>query len=424
LPTNPGSWLSPRNVPRVIAGALAVVCASVLAPDPRSNWLARGASGWGLSSALAADVILMPPRDAFRSARGEGMGGAVTAVADDGDALFHNPAGIGREDGDASKNALRGASFPNATFGANKYTLGMFRDYQGSSDRSSAIEKTMLSAGDKDVVYGHAQAFPYLTVWRFQLGFLTSVWGEGYLTRYDEPQPSREAGAPEGSTYDREISAIGLAQQAVVAGFSLPYKETGLSLGVAGRFAYRNSFRRDIEATESSVRTSARTYRDDLNATRGAAADVGVLYRVRGSLLPAFGIAMRDVGDTHYAPAKAGARAEKERANLAAGFSLRPEVGKNAGLTLGVDVQRINDGRLPIRDKVKMGAELGIGASDSTAPFALRGGYDLRAPSVGIGADLLFLKVDAAWFGDVVEGPDGTRVDMRTLIKATVDLRL
>ena len=105
-------------------------------------------------------------------------------------------------------------------------------------------------------------------------------------------------------------------------------------------------------------------------------------------------------------------------------FSLRPDVGKNAGFVFGTDVQRITDGRLALRDKVKMGFELGFGASDSTAPFSLRGGYNLRSPSVGIGADLLFLKVDASYYGEAVEGPGGTRVDMRTLMRVCVDLKM
>lgn len=367
---------------------------------------------------------LMAPRDSAPSPRATGMGGAAVAISDDGDAIFQNPAGIGREDGDFSKNALRGFSFPNATFGANKYTLGMYKDYEKSDDRPSAIEKTILSASEKDVVYGHVSAFPYITLWRFQLGVLTSAWGEGSLTHHEDTKESAYSTPSEPLTYTRTISAQGLAQIALVAGFSLPYKKTGLSLGVTGRFAYRNSFQRDIEATETSARKSSESYRSDLNATKGAAADVGLLYQTRAPLLPSFGLVVRDVGDTWYAPLKSTGETEIEKMNIAAGVAIRPDFGKSAAFVLGVDVQRIHDSRLILRDKVKMGFELGLGASDSTAPFSLRGGYNLRAPSVGIGAHLLFLNVDVSYAGEAVEGGNGTRVDMRSLVRASVDLRL
>lgn len=367
---------------------------------------------------------LMPPRDTAPSPRAAGMGGAAVAIADDGDAIFQNPAGIGREDGDFSKNALRGFSFPNATFGLNKYTLGMLKDYDESEDRPSAIEKTILNAGNRDVVYGHVSAFPYITLWRFQLGVLSSSQGEAFLVRHTEPQESAYSTSEAPLSYTKTISASGLAQTALVAGFSIPYKKTGLSLGITGRFAYRSRFARDIEATETSARKSSESYRSDLNSTKGAAADVGLLYQMRGALLPSFGFVLRDVGDTSYAPVTSSGEVEIDKMNIAAGAAIRPDFGKKAAFVLGVDVQRIHDTRLTLRDKVKMGFELGLGASNSTAPFSLRGGYNLRAPSVGLGVNLLFLNVDASYFGEAVESGNETRVDMRTLVRASVDLRL
>jgi len=369
--------------------------------------------------------MLMPPVDSYRSTRAEGMGGAAVAVADDGDAVFLNPAGVGREDGFRSKLILRGASFPNLTFGANKYTLGLYRAYQGASDKQTSVEKTILSARSKDTVYGYASAFPYITVLRFQMGVLASAWGEGSLARFDTPQTSEftEPGAP--LTYDRKITATGLAQAGAVAGFSLPYKNTGFALGVAGRFAYRNSFNRAIEASETVARKSSGAFLAGRNSTRGAALDLGALYDIDAPANPAIGVTVRDVGDTTYAHTKSGGHDEIERTNISAGVSLRPEISKSLGVILAADVSRIPDGRLTLRDKVKMGVEVGFGGFVA-APFVLRAGYDLRAPSVGLGVDLVFLRLDASYFGDTVQGTNGspTRVDMRTLMKATIDLRI
>lgn len=353
-----------------------------------------------------------------------GMGGAAIAVADDGDALFLNPAGIGGEDGERSKTILRGAQFPNATVGANRYTLGLYRAYRDAKEKSTAVERTILEARERDVVYGYASMFPYLTILRFQMGLLASAWGEGYVTRHDTPRASAYSTKEAPLSYDRTITAYGMSQTGAVAGFSLPYKQTGFSLGVAGRYAMRTSFYRDVEASGETARKEGERYSSSLNATRGVGVDVGALWNIRAAGGPALGLTLRDVGDTRYRGVRSSDHAEIERTNLGLGVSLRPELAKEVALLFAADVQRITDGRLPLRDKVKIGFELGVGSLlGARAPFSLRAGHNTRAPSLGVGVDLLFVKIDASWFGEAVPGPSGTRVDARGLVKASIDLR-
>lgn len=408
------------RAPRGFAFALALGALVTLAVAPRAA--AQGGTPGG--SGGSGGSTTLPPRDHYKSARAMGMGGASVAVADDGDAIFLNPAGIGREDGERTKNILRGAQFPNVTVGANKYSLGLYRAYRDAEEKSAAVERTILEARERDVVYGYASMFPYLTVMRFQMGLLASAWGEGYVTRHDAPRESAYSTEGKPLAYDRTITAYGMSQTGAVAGFSLPYKQTGFSLGVTGRYAVRTSFYRDVEASAETAREEGESYSSSLNATRGVGVDVGALWSFRSAGGPAVGLTLRDVGDTRYRPVRATDHAEIERMNLGAGVSLRPELAKEVALLFAADVQRINDGRLPLRDKVKMGFELGVGSLlGARAPFSLRAGHNLRAPSFGVGVDLLFVKIDASWLGEPVPGPSGTRVDTRGLVKASIDLR-
>jgi hypothetical protein len=371
-----------------------------------------------------AETRTTPPKDNYRSTRATGMGGIGIAVADDGDAIFQNPAGIGREDGSNSKNTLRGLTMPNATVGVNKYTMGLVNTYRNSEDRDTAIKETLIASNNKEVIYGYFSAFPYITISRFQLGFLLNGWGEGSLYEYGKPQKSEFASASEPLVYDKKISAYGFSQTAIVAGFSIPYGKSGFSLGVTGRGSLRGTIKREFEANKGVAAKSSQKYSSELNSSRGLAGDVGMLYVGRQKAKPSVGLVVKDVADTYYRPVGKKSVTERDEMNIGLGASIRPPMGKSSSILFSAEVQRINDSRLTMRDRVKMGTEVGFGSTEGNAPFAIRAGYNLRSPSVGVGLDLLFFKVDLAYHGEAVSGRGGTKVDMRYLAKATVDLRL
>ncbi|MBX9836986.1 MAG: hypothetical protein K2X69_01600 [Silvanigrellaceae bacterium] len=72
--------------------------------------------------------ILIPPLPIYLGARPLGMGDAFVAVADDENAIFHNPAGIGSNNL-KSKSILKSASFPNISFSSNSFTSDLLVNY-------------------------------------------------------------------------------------------------------------------------------------------------------------------------------------------------------------------------------------------------------------------------------------------------------
>lgn len=383
------------------------------------------ALGGGLQSeAIASERMTVPVYEVFPSTRANGMGGATSAVADDGDALFTNPAGIGREDGDKPKSLLRGAAFPSITLGVNQYTRGLYNVYNnGGATRDERLEKTILASGNKEVVYGRFTALPYFTIGHFQLGLFVDDYVQGYLEKL-EPAAESEFSTPEApKTVDTRMKVEAKSSAGAIVGFSLPYKNTGMSLGMTARYATRASLYRNVEMASGVARKSSQAALKAVNKTRGLAIDSGVLYRSSKSWAPAFALVFHDVGDAYYRKSPSGKIDEVEKMNIVTGLSARPPLGKMFGAVVSFEAHHLNDKRVALRDKMRFGTEFLIGSSDTTAPLKVRFGHNLSSPSVGVSADLIFLHLDFATYREILNGPNGRRKDTRYLLRTTVDLR-
>ena len=377
-----------------------------------------------LSQASDGTRQLLPAGEFYTSTREAALGGAAVAVADDGDAIFYNPAGIGREDGD-KPDILRGAAFPNFTLGMNKSTFELYRAYVKGNEKSKAqaIEQTLAAANGKQVITGQVSLFPYFTIGRFQIGFLSHSQGDGYVSKLNVAKESQFSTPDQPLSYDAQVKMQASSVAAIVTGMSIPLSPNA-SAGVSGRFGQRATLYRGLEVSDSVVRKSSESYGKFLNKTKGIGVDLGVLTtdpKLAGT--PSFGVAVHDLGNTVYKGSSATQHDEMEKMNVVAGASFRPLNNSTSYTLVSVQGAHLNDGRVALRDKFGVGAEVGIGGRDSRAPFSIRAGHNMRAPSVGVGADLLFLRADATYYGKALDGADGVRVDPRFLIRMSVDLR-
>ena len=388
-------------------------------------WSICGVIGGILTSRTAiAQTRLLAPKESFESPRWRALGGISSVFSDDGDAIFGNPGGIGDEDGDKSKNFLRGASFPNVTLGINKYTRELYKAYSnGAETRDQKVEQGIRTSQNKEVLYGRFTAFPYVTLKRFQLGVLIDTVGQGYLHNIEPAEASEYSTvqAPKSVTSKMKISSQ--SQIAIVSGFSIPYKNTGISFGVTVRYASRASLYKDVEMNEEVAADSAKAASRAVNKTRGLGVDLGLLYRSTNSWRPSAALVVHDLANSRYKALNSKYENEHEKTNVVLGFSVMPINGRIFGTTAAFEAHHLTDTRVTFADKMRIGLEFALGPTDGHAPVSVRVGHNLVAPSFGLAADLVFLKVDLSSFGEPIEGPTGRRIDTRYLMRFLVDLR-
>lgn len=365
-----------------------------------------------MNASAASTAVVMPFHETYLGARPLGMGGSFVSIADDENAIFLNPAGIGKEDGEKPATSLRGAQFPNLTLGFNSGTQKLYSAYRnGGSDRNAQMEEALLAAKDAQLSYARVSLFPYFTVGRIQLGLINDFEGESYLSKSDD---------------ERTLSVRARSQTGGVIGFSMPYVDRAdISLGVAVRYLLRSSWEEDIEVNEDVAKRSAKEMIKRRNKTSGYAIDTGLLYEIPNKWNPVFGLSVKNVGDASFAPSDEDSHGEIEKMNITTGMSVQPPLAaKNLSTIVSIEGERLNQKGLGFADILKVGAELRLGAKDSTAPFSFRVGHNMKGVSYGLSADLLFFQVEFASYAAAFDGPEGAKVDRRYVGRFSVDLRL
>lgn len=381
--------------------------------------------GFVAGSAYAESVTLkIPPRESYSGARAHGMGNAFVAVADDESAIFSNPAGIGQEDGRNSKNLLRGASFPNLSVAGNRNPTNVQRAYlKTEGDSSTKITNALNELSKFETMYGRVSVFPYFTVGRVQLGLLADQEMSVHRNDFETPQTSIYSTDAVPLTYNQNLNIYSRSQAGGVVGFSIPHFKLGLSFGVAARFMTRTTLLGEYEIGEGVTELSIEGLKNSINKSRGIGLDFGILVAPKKvKLNPAFGIAVRDFGNTQYKPSS-GDVTEIEVMNIVAGGSIHPALGKYCGLLLSTEIERLNDARVEWSDKYKVGLELEIGTPESTAPLSLRAGWANRSVTYGATVDLLLVKLDVGKYAELIDTEAGMKIDGRYIARLSIDLR-
>lgn len=371
-------------------------------------------------------AILIPATPMYLGARQLGMGDAFVAVADDENALFNNPAGIGYPDSrNRSKSIVKSTSFPNLTVAANPYTLGLIGTYFNPSYQypSNVVGQSVANSGPNDIVFVRASLFPNIVLGRFQLGFLADSHLSGYTTMLNSTQTSAYSTSATPLTYDRTFSIFNRNQYGPVAGFSLPISKN-LILGLGTRFMERSTIISTIEENQNGPLTpSLQNAENNINRTHGAAFDTGILIPFQNQFHPKIAFSFLDVGDTTYNATNSASVNEVEKMNAKAGISLNPSISKNVGATLSIEEERINDSRVSDRDKIRAGCELSFGSyTGANAPFSIRAGYGMQTYSAGVSLYILFATIDFATYGESVAINNGYVTDRRYVARLTVEL--
>jgi len=329
----------------------------------------------------------------YRGIRPLGMGNAFTAVADDENALFYNPAGL-------SKMSTVQLGLLNPLIEVSKKSIELWQDAQDIDMNDTGQVADLLKKYTGEHQHLRVSLFPHIGFKALGAGVMIGGLGQGTMD-----VEVRNPVWPEVDTdLVLDVGALG------GAGFKLPL--TGLRAGIALKYLYRKSL--------SEVYTAADIAGDfedildrDLKSGSGVSADIGLMYDLAfiklfdtTVALVAQNVPKMDMGD-----------AKDIKTQFNAGISLKKSFA-GFGALLALDYRDItsnigDDDDIPKR--IHMGAEVKL-----PKILALRGGINQGYLTAGATVDFWVLRFDVATYAEEAGAYAGQREDRRYVGQITL----
>lgn len=364
---------------------------------------------WGLAlsgnmaMAQSADntSLTVLDRDFWTSPRAAAMAGALSPLADSGDAAYYNPAGIGGVQLRSEKNFLRTLDFPFFGVGANENSQDMIKNFGADVSSDTTVSQAYLDAYAGKRQYGRFSFIPKLGLGRTLFAY-----------HYDTQIASVNQGAP---NYD--VDTHYRLSQGPGAGISLADRDNRFLLGV-----YAASLtRQETDAVLSWAELNDATQRKSVLNAQGTkytalATNVGLMWRLAQTAQPTLAVVARDLGDTTYKASSGPGEDYKEQQDLTVGFRVSPSIGKWSTLHLVVEGARLSDDDIALTKKVRFGMEWTFGSLwSSDSVFALRGGVNHSGIAYGLGLNLGLINVQAASYAEDIGIGNARVIERRSL---------
>lgn len=328
-----------------------------------------------------------------RSLRALGMGGVYIPFVTGADAVFYNPAALGRVSGldiKLASVAVGGGSTSDLT----QETLNELQniDPNDPSTFNNLFGKRIWLQGTGKVAF----ALPY--------------FGMGYLTDYETSLELHNPAYPEFDTYFRNDTAIYLGG-AVPLG---PVSYLGMSLKRINRWGGNSQ---QLSLTEVSNATSI----DDIGRNfdrkgQGYGLDLAVMTEIPLPLLkPTFALVWQDAGSTSFTKTSGTEAPPHIEQNLSFG----------AGVALdlpGLDVAVGGELRHLLEPDIQAGKKLHLGAEVSLPVLDLRAGYGQGYLSYGVGLNFLIFHIDAVSYTEELGVYPGQTAENRVMVGLSIDL--
>lgn len=359
----PGAF--PGALLGALLGAFIAAPGSALAQSPASETDVTSAST-GTNERTVLDD------NAFASPRASALGGSISSMADDMDAAWHNPAGIGGFGLGKGKIPLaRKVYFPHVLIGANANTYSLNRSFRNQDAASDpAVGKSLLAASDGERQFFRNTLSAGAVVGRFM-----------FLPYYDT-QLAAVPALEDNSSID--VAYRTRAGQGF--GFSFTEPKGLVSIGF-----FRNQFRQS-EATgtatyEQLITKSERdTFISDNKQVFNVVDDtVGVLWRMSDKLAPTLGLTTHHFNNTTFSSATEGVDSYVQKQDMTVGFSMTPKDKGDVKIAFCVEADHLMQKEIALSKKTHAGVELFVGdMPGSYAQAALRAGWENAGPSFGL----------------------------------------
>jgi hypothetical protein len=373
---------------------------------------------YGATAVADAAAALPPPNkkvlsvideDPIPSPRANAMGGAIGTVADDLDAAFHNPAGIGglNQKAEAQAPIIRKFYFPAVTVEANQHAPTLIHDLKKSgASNDGAVGQTVIDSHADERNYARANVATGM------------VLGRGMVLPFSDTQM---ATTPRGEnsgildTHYRNMNGIGY-------GLSVQSPDGGISLGYFGYAATRQVTEGalmyadiiDASKRKEALKAASQTY-------SGTGNNAGAIWRMNYRGSPTLGLNVKNAGDTTF-KAKGGEQLRIKQ-DVQSSFSLSPHLGRFGVMNFVAEADSLERKSTPFSKKYHLGMELLLGKRPgSYSVFALRTGYTAAGPSAGLALHLGLIGFDVSVYSVDISADSSRVVERRASATAFVNV--
>lgn len=370
------------------------------------------ATSYAQESSQTADAETVLDPSPFVSTRAASMGGALSTLADDMDAIYYNPAGLGRLgfSGKADPGPfVRGFYFPYAGLSLNQKAGSVrneFNSKNASKDAQAGAAVMDANAGDRQ--YARASVVP--------MGVL---FGRAAIVPLLDSQIAAvPQGGDTGEVKLRYRSFSGLLVGTSVADnanrFSLGFSQViGTIEETYGTFKYVDMV--DVQQRKAILSENRKTY-----AAKGT--NVGMTMRIPKSIVPTFSLVARNIGNTKNSASKNGDSPLIYEEDLTAGISISPPVGRIGRLNMIVEGGYLSQKEMSARKKVRGGMELLLGGSTSKSLAGIRAGGNDAGWSAGLHLNLDLIGVEIESHAVDVGINNNRLIERRQSIVGYIDL--
>jgi len=338
----------------------------------------------------------------YETPRSQGMGGAFVAIADDHQALFSNPAGLGQVT-DKSYALL------DATIEMNQDLRRVENKTDGLSDKDTPESRAANNRLLSDVMGQQARTAAsnlayYLGGTGFGTGFLYQTIGQIGIERPTNPRIHAKA--------DIDSVLVGAIARPI-PGNKIVFGDSAAGFwGLGMKFISRRTLDREYDARDFAS-LSESDLRDD--ALKGSTLDLdgGVLYKLSNPWNQSVGLSVSNVFESEIDP-----RIGRLPRRIDIGTAIRPLTGSTARsrkLVLAADfADVINDGTL--FSKLRLGMEAAI-RNWLTLRGGVRGGY----LSAGATAKFREAKIEFATYSEETGSRPGDHEDRRYSLSLAIE---
>jgi hypothetical protein len=379
--------------------------------------------------------------ESFVPVRPHSMGGAFTAIANDENAIWTNPAGIGRVRKARSRDTVHLVKFPNLILGANTKGREFIQGVQGktSSEDIDQIAAQADKLGDKPF-WANTSISP-LVMFDFEsspamIGGYSSSTLRAFLN--EDNKQLANTGA---------ISDVG-----GMLGLSVTDRSNRISFGAIARYVARYAYEDKVPLeTLADPRALQSRIRNNANKSSATAIDMGFLWTFADFWFPTVGIAVLNAPtgckDGYLNPfsrtrqkvcgtlfrgdfANEEAISTVDPTDVRYGVSITPRFGRKLAARIALDLHHNAivsgdtvyglDG-IDITKRLHAGIELFTGNPLLPSPFSVALGLNQGFYTMGFSVNLGYLSLDFASFGTDISTTSKPREDRRLLGGLSVD---
>jgi len=342
-----------------------------------------------LAGATTAQAAELP--HFFKGVRPLGMGGAFTAVADDENALFYNPAGLSRVEN-------WGMGLVNPLVESSEQNYDFFKETEDTDFDSAAQVTQLLRNNLGETMHVRVALFPHVVMPNFAIGALAQV------------KASLEARNPAFPEMAIDATATGSGHVGYGHGFDkfqfapIPALGGTLRLGLGAKYVTAAKYVEIYDAADITDPNFEDRVEDDKLDGSGFGIDLGAMYTFDAPFKPTLGLSVLNVSDIDLGDAGE----LPQQINLGASLTHDFGIVRVTGAADYLDITEELDTEGDTYKRLHFGVEARF-----SRILSLRAGLSQGYGTFGVGADFKLLKIEYANYAEELSSFAGGKADRR-----------